>query len=515
MSILDTFYILFESNAKAVKKATDEVYKPVDDLDRKLRDTDDSAEKVGNSFTEMVHSAAQALGVAISVGAAVRGVINAEGYALDLHRVADSLDTNITTLGAWAGAVKSAGGSAQGFISDVKNLSNNLSQLQTSGGSQFAPMITPQDITLMSNGVELMDKQTGKAKDVYGILLGISDVMTNRMTKAQAFNFGARLGLSEGSVMLLQKGTAGVKQLVAEQEKLGAITQQDGIVAAEMDKKLNDLTTSLTKIGLTVGGIVIPPLQWLLDNLISLTQVLSAIPKWLKDNADNFLALGLSLVTVAGIVVALTVDLGALFTMMNLQGALALGLMTLRMLKFAAAGLAAAAPYLALAALLGLVFFVIRDIIRAIEGKSSITGGLFKMLGEGADWIIDKFQSLDKWIQKVVAAFEAFSGSGSLKERIARAKMIFEDQTPGAPDSDKALRAAKDAIGLSNSTPINSQTSNSVTNAGSALANTVSIGKVDVNTLATDADGIAATFGDSLEDVIRRTVTSYSKGQLA
>lgn len=499
MSVLDTFWILFKSNADDVDKANKKATASGKDLQEKLNSSTEASDKLGQAFTDMVESAAAAVAGIVTVGAAVRGFFNAENYALELQRTSAALDTNITDLAAWGDAVTEAGGNAQGLLGDVKNLSNNLSALQKTGGQMFAPMITPLDITLMNNGVEVMDKTTGKAKDMYGILLGIADVMHNRMTRAQAFNFGSSLGLSEGTVMLLQKGSAGVQEIIARQKELGQVTAAQGVAAALLNKNWQDVGKTYRALNLNLGNELLPTLDTVLHWLVDFTGWLGKLPELLRENSAMFKDIGVSIGIVAGVI----------------------GLALLpEMIALGAAALVVALPFLAFLGAVELVYFAIQGFIKLIHGAQAV----WHAMGEGVAWVEDKFKGLLGWVQKVFAAFEAFSKPGSMAERIARAKAVFETEakttvtggndTRALYDRDQALMRAQHALGVQGTNPIANAVGGStiINNVRGGAAPSVSIGKVDVVTQATDATGIANSFGGVLNDVIHRTITSVDNG---
>ena len=65
MAILDTFYLLFKSDTKELKKGAQEAEKVVTDLNSSLSKAGKMSDHLGGSFLKMAHSAATLLAAAV------------------------------------------------------------------------------------------------------------------------------------------------------------------------------------------------------------------------------------------------------------------------------------------------------------------------------------------------------------------------------------------------------------------------------------------------------------------
>ena len=54
MSILETFFILFDSDAEGVKKGADEAERATSGLEETIKKTDDASTKLGDNFSDIV-----------------------------------------------------------------------------------------------------------------------------------------------------------------------------------------------------------------------------------------------------------------------------------------------------------------------------------------------------------------------------------------------------------------------------------------------------------------------------
>jgi hypothetical protein len=130
MTILDTFTILFKSNADDLKKGAKEAEKAVKELEDRTKGAGEQAEKLGSNFVKIVESGAAALGASLSLGAIKTGVLNAADFNRQLSIMAGNTGKNAQELKALSFAFKQLGGDAQdalGLFSTVSGvaISNN------------------------------------------------------------------------------------------------------------------------------------------------------------------------------------------------------------------------------------------------------------------------------------------------------------------------------------------------------------------------------------------------------
>ena len=74
MTILDTFFILFDSDASKLDKGLGETEKKADGLIDKLKGVDKEGAKAGASLYDLIGKGAGLLGVGLSIGALIAGV---------------------------------------------------------------------------------------------------------------------------------------------------------------------------------------------------------------------------------------------------------------------------------------------------------------------------------------------------------------------------------------------------------------------------------------------------------
>ena len=233
MSILETFYILFKSDASEVKKGAEEAERATKKLDESLKNVDRDSEKAGKSFLNLARSASGALGAFVSVGAVFASLRHAVNSVQELGNVSRELNVNVETLDAWGHAVQRTGGTAQGFQSSLRSLAEHLN--------------TTSAVALKA-------------------LPALADSLS-KMNPAAANRYGKSLGLDQSTIYLLQQGRREVQATIAQQKELGLVTQQDVEVTRKFDNALYDLGRVFQSISRDFALPALPALTKALEYL--------------------------------------------------------------------------------------------------------------------------------------------------------------------------------------------------------------------------------------------------------
>ena len=234
MSILETFYIMFKSDASDVKKGAEEAKKATSSLDASLKSIDKTSEHAGKNFLNLAKSASSVLGAFASAGVLFSSFKNTIASVKDLGDASRELNVNAETLDAWGHAVQRTGGTAQGFQSSLKSLSHALNST-----SQVA-----------LDSLPAIAESFGKMND------------------AQANRYGASLGIDQPTIYLLQKGRREVEETIKKQKELGLVTQQQVAITRKYDDSLYSLGRVFGSIGRDFYIPFLPHLQKGFDYLI-------------------------------------------------------------------------------------------------------------------------------------------------------------------------------------------------------------------------------------------------------
>src|ERR1035437_1595812 len=100
MSVLDTFYILFKTNADDVKRGMDVVNKAAKETEKNLKNTNEQAATLGQTFVKMVTGGAELAGMAAAFSMVKAGVIDQRNYNAELGRTVTQLGQNVGHMNA-------------------------------------------------------------------------------------------------------------------------------------------------------------------------------------------------------------------------------------------------------------------------------------------------------------------------------------------------------------------------------------------------------------------------------
>lgn len=541
-SVLETFLILFESNAADVDKGSQDAKKSTDDLERSINSTTKASASAADSFIKMASTAAGAITSVLSVAAVTGAVLNAANNADALGEFSERLGLNIEDVNAWGDAVAVNGGTAEGFRGSLDSLIDGMVTFATKGTSRVAPFFDELNIKMVDT--------KGNARDVMEILPELADSF-EKLTKQESAGLGRKLGLDQGTIMLLQRGRREVEDQIRIQKELGTVTAENAEIAGKFNDQ-QDNTAKVFRSLFTVMGSTILPV---------FTRILGGLQ-----------GVGTFLVKHSDFMVGLLIAIGAAVTVYALPP----------LVSMAVAAVTAFAPFLLMGAIIAgvAVAFALLydDVMNFIDGNDSLIGQIltaYPAIGEvakalydvvmelwaGVKWVFDSILSvlqisLEGWkllfgfiadgvsdfvasstvMQSLIAAISgAFTTAGDIigavwdgiGNKIQAVLAIFRSAYNliksgaatisgilGMKKEELGISEGKAALNMASTSPIAAQTSSSISNT-SRVANkstTVSTGPITVQTQATDAEGIAGAIGSSLGNQMRQTVSTFDDG---
>lgn len=449
MSVLETFLLLFETNSADVKKGTQEAKGAVDNLQNSLNRTDVVTKKVGESFMGLTRSAVGFIGAAIGAGAIIRSVFQTSQFTAMLNDASETLGISVESISQWGGAVKENGGSTEGFIGTLKSLSVAMTQIDVTGKSKLKPFFD-------SLGVSMLDAK-GNTRPVIDLLLDVSDAF-EKLDKQDSAALGRRMGLDEGTILLLQKGRREVESLLKVYKDLGEVKKEDAEAADKFNDQLDRLSYAMTIAAAKAGTLILPALTKFLE-------VLEGLYKWVRANGVTIQAffIAIAAAITASMIPALLAAiapfaklLALMFGIAGAKGALAV---------LTAGFWSMVAPLAAIT----FYFLAFEDFINYLKGNKSIFGEIQSYLENlsGFKWIADVISNTKGWVNNSGENYGMMSGS-YMPSNSTRAEFL------------KSTGATRN----------------------------VSIGEVTINTQATDAKGIATDMTGALS----HTLNGYDDG---
>lgn len=137
--------------------------------------------------------------------------------AAELGGVSKRLKMSIEDVQGWTGAIGKFGGSAQDFEGTLRGLNGQLARMATIGKSRAGTL-------LQSLGIDA--GEVGRQRNALAVLEDLAGVM-EQMAPDEARGIGAALGLDPSTIMLLQQGRDGMKDLIRQKKEDAVYTQED------------------------------------------------------------------------------------------------------------------------------------------------------------------------------------------------------------------------------------------------------------------------------------------------
>lgn len=508
MSVLDSFYFLFDSDTSKLDKGLEHSEKKTDSLIDKLKDVDKEGGKAGSALHGLIGKTAGIIGVGLSIGALIAGVKESAAAYEALSKLADEFRSTATAMQEFTDVAKLVGLSEDEAAESLKALDGVMQKaMQNTDGAGK---------TFKELGVSLTDAD-GKARSTTDVMNELATAMQG-MDEQQRLAITDKLGL-DGPALKMFTADA-----LALQKRVTDLSRASGLNLEEATKRSKEFTKASKAMG-TEFDI----LKMYIDK-ISEKFKMSSMPIFTKamETATKYVRMFTEYLMdhskfVEGVFIAIGAAIAYFMLPAAISGAVAVWAM---IAPFVAVGAAAAA--------VGLVFaLVYDDIMNFIDGGDSMIGEMvnrWPIIGEIASSIGDAFKALwDIGVQLMdfmiamwddpAAAFSNFfsmivDGIKSLLNMIPGLSTAMGALGFGG-DTAKGVAAGKDSIGAASATPMASSSSSSISNSKSSKSTSVNVGKVEVKTQATDAAGISKAIGGSMETQMRQAANNFDDGLLA
>ena len=166
------------------------------------------------SITKIFTGFGAALMGAFSVGSAFS---TWKEQAAELGAASRRLHMSMEDLQGWTGAIGKFGGTTADLESSLRGLNGQLARMATLGHSRAGTL-------LESLGIDA--GEIGRQRNALDVLTELAGVM-EQMAPDEARGIGAALGLDPSTIMLLQQGRDGMKDLIRQKKEDAVYTQED------------------------------------------------------------------------------------------------------------------------------------------------------------------------------------------------------------------------------------------------------------------------------------------------
>lgn len=374
-NVIDELVVEFNGDASGLNSAVKEVQKDIHSIKQI---------SAINLFGQVLEGAK---GVFDTISASVHQFVNE--YA-DLDNFSKKLNTNVEDLQAWGHAVAKEGGSLQGLMGSLENLSK------------------------MSRGM----------KDPIKILEQLSGRMGG-MNYYQASLYAKRFGIDDGTIRLLMKGGKQTKELIRQAKELGVARKKDIESANRLRQVWMDLDRARGDMARSVMSVLLPVFEALAKGLLKISTFINSHK---TEILDFFTMLGA--VAIGGGLVYLATHLAQVATAMK-----TVGLATAK----------AMIPFLAITAIIAGLYLVWNDLMEYFRGGESVIGDLIAWF----DDLSEKSMAFKAIIEALKAPFEAIFSAGSwLGEKVAG--FFNSDEGNGSNVATNNITVNTNVSGVSN-----------------------------------------------------------------
>lgn len=248
-----------------------------------------------------------------------------------ISKASNMLGMSMEDLQAWQGAAEAMGAEGEEVNAMLADMNEYLVDMVQFGSGP---------------AVDILNKLGISATDAAGNIRSATDVLLDmaaageKISRQEMLAYGKIMGFDESVIDLLMQGRKGLEDLLKAQKELAVFSKEDAEIAKQGKIAWNGMTKSLQAVQAVIMRVVLPV-------LIVLTGWLTKAVVWAKQNQPFMIAL------VMGFALAI------------------IGILIPAIVKLAASGWAAMAPWLPLIALIMLVALAVDDLWTYLEGGES------------------------------------------------------------------------------------------------------------------------------------------------
>ena len=258
-TILDEFKIIIGIDGKDAKKGMSDV---TNSVKGGMKEIKASVETGLASVSKIFSGFGAAIVGAMSIGSAFG---TWKEQSAELGAVSRNLKMSMEDVQGWTGAMGKFGGTAADFESTIRGLNGQLARMATTGHSRAGTLL--ESIGIDAGGI-------GRQRNALEILQEMAGVMEG-MSKDEAQGIGAALGLDSATIMLLQQGRDGMRDLIREKKESAVYTKED----AEAVKAYNVAMGGLKK---NFMGIVSVLFRMVTPALTTITKYISQFVGYIR-----------------------------------------------------------------------------------------------------------------------------------------------------------------------------------------------------------------------------------------
>lgn len=535
MALLDALTYVIDADNSKLNKEIDKSEQKTDEFGKSMLTAEGRAgmmeEKIKGAFTRI----GAAILATVAASKALETFNNHVQTVEQIRNTSDALGVAIEDVDAFGKAIERMGGDAQGARDSLTDMAESI-------GEALQDVDSGRAKTFKALGISLK-YVNGNAKNAVQGMVELAGAVEG-MGREQAVFRIKELGITDNrSVELLLKGRQEVERMLRVQKEQGVVTKESAERVRVYSESLAKLKQSA---GVATSGIV----DWILPAITWFIEKLDSVVSWMNRH-DTF---------VKGFFIGLATILTAMFLPAVISA-------TTAVWALIAPFLAVAAPIAAVITLFALLY---DDVMNFLDGNDSLIGQIsekYPIVGETVKAMAEAVSAAFEWIKAALAgaydsvkafasgAVDAFATMGKsigaifegvvgvVKSAWAYISGVFDSVSSviskigkwlgfgggddievtastvskGVSDAEtkaaENMKAAQAQLDQAATNPMNSVTSNAISNASNTHTETnVQVGQVTVQTQATDAQGISQSIGGGLKDELKNLQADSASG---
>jgi hypothetical protein len=552
MNILDSFVMLFEGDTSKLDKSLGEADKKADKFVGKLRDIDKEATNAGASFASLVGKLASVAGVALSFGALYLGIKHTAEQYYQLEKLALQFRATVEEIDNFRDSSKLLGITEEESTASLKGL--EVAVQDTFLGMGRAKKVF-DELGIHVTGAD------GKIKSTVLVMDELAEKF-KKMDRGTQIRVMDRLGLDPKLLLLFNSDLGALQKRMTEVDQAAGFNLQLAVKrASEYTKASRGLSLELNVLKLFLSKLSetsrIAALPWLVKGIELATVYVKRFTDFLMSHSrliqGAFLAIGAAIAAyLVPAAISGAIAIWAMIAPFLLIGAAVAGVIAVfallyddiqafregneslignilkrwpmvgeviedvaAVLQFVGetltdiARITVATTGIIGDAIGGLLSFAFKPLIEAL----GLSGGAFSTLGELAGGVLTFILDL---ITLVLDKFGGVVGIAKAVAGIVRGTLGAAKAAVGLAVPDgvaEGVKAGQTQLAAAASSPLASSTSNSISNSNKRGGDrNVTVEKIEIQTQATDADGIARGIGGALGSQLRQTSGQFDDG---
>lgn len=252
MSILDTFYVLFKTDADKAAADIEKVDRASNKAERGLRGVDLAAGRLGSSFVAMGRSLIAPIAALASVGTVLSTVNRRIQEIDDIGDASGKLRTSASDYEAFTRAVQASGGTLQDAAANLSTFNDKLNDAAARPDSINAKNFAKWGIIFRDAKGEAL----GAVDGVLALAKSLEGV-----SQAEAMGRLRRLGIEDAdTISFLLQGKAAIEEKMMAEKAAGVVTEEQIRIVGEYKSATGQTKNALDTLANILTQAVVPAL---------------------------------------------------------------------------------------------------------------------------------------------------------------------------------------------------------------------------------------------------------------